>query len=203
MDQYDASAKSLTARVERIAEQISQQAQRRAAHIEPFFIDNIFNAVENAAEDVANAVGDGVNAVVNATHDAVNAVENVGKDVINATDDAIHATEEIIHAVTNHTDFIHEIGNLALEAVNITPEVADFVGFSATVEGEEKVKTSTASHGEAKASAAQLLQMRRTLLREKNKALTAQTAAKRSEIKDKIASIRAGIAAAKKRAAGS
>jgi hypothetical protein len=201
MDQYDTMSKSLTARVERIAEQISQQAQQKTTIIEPFFIDNIFNAVENAAGDVANAVGDGVNAAVNATHDAVNAVENIGKDVITATDDAIHATENIVHVVTNHTDFIHEVGNLTLEAVNVTPDVADLVGLSPLVESDEKV--SAASQAAAKASAAQLLQVRRSLIREKHKALAAQTATKRSEIKNRIASIRASITAAKGRSSSS
>jgi phage-related protein len=197
MDQYDATAKSLTARVERIAEQISQQAQRNAATVEPFFIDDVFNAVGNAVGDVANAVGDAVNAAVNATQDAVNAVENIGKDVINVTDDAINATENIIHAVTDHTDIIHNIANVTLEALNITPDVADFIGFAPIVEAKDKV--AAASQPAVKASAAQLLQVRRALLREKNKALAAQTASKRTEIRNKIASIRASIAAAKAR----
>jgi phage-related protein len=201
MDQYDTTAESLRAKVQQLAEQISQlQAKRGAAVAEPFFIDDIFHAVENAAGDVANIVGDAVSAAVNATHDAINAVENVGKDVINATDDAIHATENIIHAVTDHTDVIHNIANVTLEAIHITPEIADFIGFTPAVDTQDKA--TAASQAAARASAVQLLQARRALLREKSKSLSARTTAKRAEIKEKIEAVRDSIAAAKRRSPG-
>jgi hypothetical protein len=197
MDQYDTTAGALRTRVEQIAERISQQAQRNAATIEPFFIDNIVHAVENAAGDVADAVGDAVNAAVNATHDAINAVEDVGKDVINVTADAVHATENIVDAVTEHTDIIHNIADVTLEALDVTPDIVDAIGFAPVVEGQDKA--TAASRAAAKASAAQLIQLRRSLLREKRRSLVTRTAAKRAQIKEKIAAVRESFAVASRR----
>ncbi len=188
MHQYDAAAQSLTAKVEKIAEQISQQALRNAPGVEPFFIDNVFQAVENAAGDVADSVERAVNAGVNATHDLINDVATLVHNA--ATQDVIiHATGDLVQVVTDHTAAIHNIANVTLENVLAvaTPGLLDDVGFAPDIEGQ---KATAASRAQARASSAQLLQARRALLREKSNALSAQTAAKRTEIREKIAAAR-------------
>jgi hypothetical protein len=184
MDTYDTSAEYLRTRIQKVADEISQQLQKTPAGEQFFFICDIVNAVENAVGDVVHVVQDGVNEAVNVTHNIVTAVENIGER-------AIHATEEAVHAVTAHTQQIIEVANLAAATFKITQEVVDLVGAAILQES-----AGAAAKGGNKASAAQLIQVRRAVILEQRKALISATEAKRTEIKSKIATVAARLSAA-------
>jgi hypothetical protein len=186
MPDYDTSAEYLRNRVEQLAQEISQRAQSRVApgQVQPFFICDIVNGVEDAVNGVVNATNDVVNAVVNAAQDAVNATENIAERAVNIGERAIDATEEIVNAVTAHTHQIIQVANLATDAFKVATFVTDFVGGGTTDEGRQE------SHqGAAHASAAQLIQARRTAILQQRTAIANDIAAKRAELKARIAGV--------------
>jgi hypothetical protein len=183
MDGYDTSAEQLRARVEKIAEQISQQLAKTPAGEQFFFISDIVNAVENVVGDVVNVAEDAVNAAVNVAHNVVNAVENVGERVV-------HATEEAIHAVTAHTAQIVQGAQFVAATIAVVKGVVDLVG--AEIVAEEKA----GAKGGGKGSAAQLIQARRAIILEQRRSIISATAAKRNEIRSRVAAVAARISAA-------
>jgi cysteinyl-tRNA synthetase len=184
MNTYDTSAEALRARIQKVADEISVQLQKTPAGEQFFFISDIVNAVENAVGDVVNIVQDGVNAAVNVTHDVVNAVENIGERAVNAT-------EEAIHAVTVHTRQILEVANFAAATYKVTIEIADLVG--AVIHQETAGGT---AKGAAKASAAQLIQARRSIILEQRKSLVNAADTMRTELKSRIDAVTRRISTA-------
>jgi hypothetical protein len=185
-DSYDTSAEYLRNRVEQIAQEITQKVQSHApaGQVQPFFICDIVNGVENAVNGVVNATHDAVNAAVNATHDVVNAAENITERAINIGERAINATEEVVNAVTAHTQQIIQVANLATDAIKVATFVTEFVGAAAATEGS--VQSAQAA---PQASAAELIQARRAAILLQRAAVSNDVSAKRSELKSKIAAV--------------
>jgi hypothetical protein len=187
MDPYNTSAEYLRVRVEQMAQDMSQKFQTQAAaggQLQPFFICDIVNGVENAVGGIVNAAHDAVNAAVNAAHDAVNAVENIGER-------AVTATEAIVHAVTVHTQQIVHITNIATDVVKTATFITEFVGGVLPQEEKGTHASHAASTAAASASAAELIQARRTAIMQHRASITNDVLAKRVELQAKIAGVRA------------
>ena len=123
--------------MEKIAQEITQKIQSRlpAGQVQPFFICDIVNGVENAVNGVVNAANDVVNDVVNVANDVVNAAENIAERAVNIGERAINATEEVVNAVTAHTEQVVQVANLATDAFRVATFVADFIGATEITEG--------------------------------------------------------------------
>jgi hypothetical protein len=181
MDSYDSSAEYLRSRVEQMAQEISQRVQTQNASggaVQPFFICDIVNGVENAVAGVVNATHDAVNAAVNATHDVVNAVAHVGER-------AIAATENAVHAVTAHTAQVVQVANFATDAIKVTAFVTEITG------GILQQADATKAQAGTQASATDLIQARRTVIMQQRTSISNDIASKRSELKAKIAAVAA------------
>jgi hypothetical protein len=185
-DDYDTSAEYLRSKVEQIAQEITQKVQSRlpAGQVQPFFICDVVNAVENAVNGVVNATHDAVNAAVNATHNVVNAVENVAERAINIGERVIHATEDVVDDVTVHTQQIVHVANLATDAIKVATFVTEFVGAAQAAEG-------SVPSGQAapQASAAELIKARRAAILQQRTTVINDISAKRAELKSKIAAV--------------
>jgi hypothetical protein len=185
-DAYDTSAEYLRNRVEQIAQEITQKIQSRlpAGQVQPFFICDIVNDVEDAVNGIVNVAQDVVNAAVNATHDVVNAAENIVERVVNIGERAINATEEVVDVVTAHTQQIVQVANLATDAIKVATFVTEFVGAAQAT--EESVHSAHAAHH---ASAAALIQARRAAILQQRTTILNDISAKRTELKSKIAGV--------------
>ena len=184
MDSYDISAEYLRARVEEIAQEVTQQLQSRgisAAAQQPFFISDIVHAVENAVGGVVNATHDAVNAAVNVTHNLVNVAENLGEH-------AIHATQNLVNAVTAHTQQVVQVANFATQAVRVATFITGLIG------GELQLdRGGEASSTGMQASAAELIQARRAIILQQRTETINNIAAKRAELKGQIEAIAARL----------
>lgn len=185
-DDYDTSAEYLRSRVEQIAQEITQKVQSRLGpgQVQPFFICDIVNDVENAVNGVVNATQDAVNAAVNATRDAVNAAENIVERAVNIGERAINATEEVVHVVTVHTQQVVHVANLATDAIKVATFVTEFVGAAQVTEGGVQ-----SAHGAPQASATELIQARRAAILQQRTNVINDISAKRAELKSKIAGV--------------
>ena len=185
-DDYDTSAEYLRNRVEQLAQEITQKIQSRVTpgQVQPFFICDIVNGVEDAVNGVVNVAHDAVNAVINATQDAVHATENIAERAVNIGERAINVTEEVIDAVTAHTHQVLQVANLATDAFKVATFVTDFVGGATPSEGRPE-----SGQAASQASAAELIQARRTAIQQQRTAIINDVSAKRAELKSKIAGV--------------
>ena len=183
MDAYNTSAEYLRVRVETMAQEVTQKLQTQSAasgqQLQPFFICDIVNGVENAVGGIVNATHDAVNAAVNAAHDAVNAVENIGER-------AVTATEAVVHAVTVHTQQLVNIANIATDVVKVTTFITEAVGGVAPQEGATQSSQVVVS-----ASVTELIQVRRTAIMQQRASITNDLLAKRAELQAQIATVAA------------
>jgi hypothetical protein len=189
-DAYDTSAEYLRNRVEQLAQEITQKIQSRlpAGQVQPFFICDIVNGVEDAVNGVVNVAHDAVNAAVNATHDVVNAAENIAERAANIGERAINATEDVINDVTVHTAQIVHVANLATDAIKVATFATELIG--STQVTEESVQSAHAAHH---ASVAALIQTRRAAILQQRATIVNDISAKRTELKSKIAGVSARI----------
>lgn len=185
MDAYDTSAEYLRTRVERLAEEITQQIKaQRPDTVVAFFISDVVDAVENVVGGVVDVAQDAVNEAVNVTHDVVNAVVDVGERAINAAEDAVQA-------VAAHAQQVVHVAKVATEIIQVVTLATDLIG------GGEVPAGPSGQRG-TQASAAELVKARRTLIRQQRSEASNNLLAKRSELKARIAAISARVAASRR-----
>jgi hypothetical protein len=108
MDESRTSVDLLRARVERIAEQVSRSFQESLSAENPFFINDVVTALENAVGDVVHVAQDAVDQALNATRDVVNTIEHIGER-------AVEVTENLLNDATLQTEAFLNVAHAVID----------------------------------------------------------------------------------------
>jgi hypothetical protein len=171
---YDTTMEALRARIERVADRISERAQMAR---DPKQHPDTEGVAVTTIDQNVNGIGE----IVTSLHDLMNQLVNVTVDTSMVGDEV---KVQLVNAATAQTEITLEAAQAIVDAAHVAEDVAgaDFSTMQGGAEGGEP--------GADRGSAAQLIQARRKAIEGRRKALRDRILAKRREIKGRIEAAR-------------
>jgi phage-related protein len=161
------TTEDLQARIQRVAESITQQVARASGGEVAFFFDDIVNVVGDAVEFVVGGAEDVVNAVV----DVATEVANVADVAVDVVQNVVDVAEDAVNAVNNVACLAADIADIFGGAIGIAPEAASQAPSRAGLTG---------------ASAAQLVRERRAEISRMRRIKQENIRTRRSALRNKV-----------------